>query len=305
MVEVVDSASAEPADRATVAQWKVSGSLAPETGREPKPVAKQHDSENFATRLTAVRQAKNPLWEAARVLLRAQADMLDELPSSAPEVLRRMLEEEIRVFERLCDKAHIRRDHMLGARYCLCTALDEAALRTAWGKRGEHAVVWSKHSLATTFHEDRDGGQKVYLLIGRLMTEPYEHLDLLEVIYWILNCGFEGQYRIDANGRKKHDMVRKRLYEEISSQRGGHVPLNLSAGDPADTNGKRMSFYEFPVWISVMVFSLILLGMFGYYRYELSQSADSVREQFSIIERVKPIPVAPSNSIQGVEQARD
>lgn len=46
------------------------------------------------------------------------------------------------MFQKLCEQANIRRDHMIGARYCLCTALDEAAMQTAWGKGGDSGVEW-------------------------------------------------------------------------------------------------------------------------------------------------------------------
>jgi len=224
------------------------------------------------------------------VLLRAQADMPETLTSKqAVASLRVLLEQELRTFQKLCEQANIRRDHMIGARYCLCTALDEAAMQTAWGKGGESGVEWITNGLATIFHEDRQGGDKVYLLIGRLMTEPQEHLDLLEVIYRILSLGFEGRYRYEADGRRKHDAVRQRLYNEIMSQRGP-VPVALSPHWQSDVKGRRTSFYDFPVWITVVVLSLILLGMFGYYKFELLKRSAAVQKQIADIARMTPPP---------------
>ncbi|MEA3122723.1 MAG: type secretion system protein ImpK [Paraburkholderia sp.] len=194
-------------------------------GATPKKIP---PPEPFDERLAAVLTARNPLLEAARVLLRAQADMPETLTSKQDiATLRFLLEEELHIFEKLCERANIRRDHMIGARYCLCTALDEAAMQTAWGNGGDSGLEWSTNGLATTFHEDRQGGDKVYLLIGRLMTEPQEHLDLLHVIYRVLSLGFEGRYRYATNGRRKHDAVRQRLYDEIMSRRPS-VPIALS-----------------------------------------------------------------------------
>jgi len=250
--------------------------------------------EPFARRLAAIRAARNPLLEASHVLLRAQADMPDQLTSKqAIASLRSLLEQEVHVFQKLCEQANIRRDHMIGARYCLCTALDEATMQTAWGKGGDSGVEWVTNGLATIFHEDRQGGDKVYLLAGRLMTEPQEHRDLLEVIYRILSLGFEGRYRYETSGSRKHEAVRQRLYNEIMSQRGP-VPVALSPHWQSDVKGKRVSFYDFPVWITVVVLSLILLGLFGYFKYELLNRSAAVQKQIADIGHMTPPPAPPA-----------
>ncbi len=167
-------------------------------------------------------------------------------------------------------------------------------MQTAWGMNSESGAVWSSNDLATAFHEDRDGGQKIYLLIGRLMFDSHDHLDLLEVIYRILSYGFEGQYRLDPDGRRKHHTVRKRIHDEIVAQRGP-MPDALPPGVQAIVAGKRMSYYEFPAWISAVVLLLILLGMFGYYKYQLLKQCDRVHEQIGAIADMTPPPPAPAS----------
>ena len=255
---------------------------ASESGRQPT---------ESSARLTAVQNARNPLLEAASPLLRAQADMPEYLEADAIPELRSLLEHEIRIFQKLCEQTNIRRDHMLGASYCLCTALDEAVMQTTWGKAGDSGVEWITTGLASTFHEDRKGGDKIYLLIGRLMTEPKEHIDLLEVIYRILSLGFLGRYRFETDGHRKHDTVRQRLYTEITAQRGP-VPAALSPHWEGDTRGRSRPFYDFPVWITAVLLSLILLAMFGYAKYDLMTRSAAVEKQISEISRITP-PRAP------------
>ncbi|TCK95040.1 type VI secretion system protein ImpK [Paraburkholderia sp. BL9I2N2] len=249
--------------------------------------------ESTAERLAAIRAARNPLLEAARPLLRALADLPDQLEKDGIDQLRVLLEQEVRVFQKLCDQISIRRDHMLGARYCLCTALDEAAMQTVWGKGGETGVEWNTNGLATLFHEDRQGGTKVYLLVGRLMSESQEHLDLLELIYRILSLGFEGRYRYEADGRRKHETVRQRIYNEIMSQRGS-LAVALSPHWQSDVTGKRVSFFDFPVWITLAVLSVILIGLFGYFKYELLNRSAEVQKQIADIGRMTPPPAPPA-----------
>lgn len=247
-------------------------------------------------RLIAVLQARNPLLEAARPLIRALAEMPEQLGKDEPLALRLLLEQEVRTFQKVCEQANIRRDHMIGARYCLCTALDEAAAQTAWSKEDSSGIEWIRHGLATTVHEDRHGGEKVYLLIARLLDEPEEHRDLLQVIYRILSLGFEGRYRHEPNGERHHYAIRERLYKEITAHRGP-APLPLSVNEQSDVIGRRRSFYEFPVWITVSVLSAALLATFGWFKYQLINQSAEVQKQIADIGRMMPPPAAPAPAV--------
>lgn len=243
-------------------------------------------------RLHRIQSARNPLLEASRVLLRAQADMPRSLPSNAINRLRELLVQEVTAFEKLCTQANIRRDHAVGASYCLCTALDEAAMQTAWAQDRSLAARWVQKSLASTFHRDVDGGDKVFLLIGRLISEPREHGDLLEVIYRVLSLGFEGRYRHTAEGSRRHAEIRRRIHTEITSG-SEPVPQALSPHWKGDARRPRASFWEFPVWITATVLSIAILCLFGYYRYELSTRAAELRKQIADIGRMTPPPAPP------------
>jgi type VI secretion system protein ImpK len=246
---------------------------------------------DMGARLTAVLKAENPLIEAAHPLLRALADMPEHLESDAIPLFRSMIEQEVRVFQKLCEQANIRRDHMLGARYCLCTALDEAAMQTAWAKEGTGSLgAWIRDGLATTFHEDRQGGDKVYLLIGRLMTEPQEHLDLLEVIYRILCLGFEGRYRLEPDGRRKHEHVRQRLHTEITAQRRAVMPA-LSPNGLMRAAKRRFAVWDVPVWLTCAVLAFVAFVLFAWFRYQLSTHDNLVRQQISDIGHLTPPPI--------------
>ncbi|SUB17163.1 Uncharacterized protein conserved in bacteria [Pantoea agglomerans] len=61
-----------------------------------------------------------------------------------PAGLRQSLIDEIRQFEQRCKQAGLPFEMIIGARYCICSALDEAAAQTPWG----HArrLVWQWHA---------------------------------------------------------------------------------------------------------------------------------------------------------------
>jgi type VI secretion system protein ImpK len=152
-------------------------------------------------------------------------------------------------------------------------------------------VEWVTTGLASTFHKDRQGGDKVYYLVGKLMNDAKDHLDLLEVIYRILSLGFEGRFRFAPDGRRQHDAVRQRIYTEIMSQRGP-VPIALSPHWKGDSRSRKQPLYDFPVWISAVVLTLILLGFYGYAKYDLTTRTAAINKQIEDIGRMRP-PAAP------------
>ncbi len=109
---------------------------------------------------------------------------------------------------------------IIGARYCLCTALDEAAALTPWGSRG----VWPGQGLLVTFHNETWGGEKFFQLLACLSQNPREQIVLLELINYCLQLGFEGRYRVLDNGRSQLETIKQRLLQMIRSVRGGYAP---------------------------------------------------------------------------------
>ncbi|CBA26725.1 hypothetical protein CTU_00670 [Cronobacter turicensis z3032] len=134
--------------------------------------------------------------------------------------LRQRLIDEIRRFEVRCQQAALPYEVIVGARYCLCTALDEAAALTPWGSRG----VWSGSGLLVTFHNETWGGEKFFQLLARLSQNPREHIFLLEMINYCLLLGFEGRYRVMDNGRTQLETIKQRLWQMIRSVRGSYPP---------------------------------------------------------------------------------
>jgi type VI secretion system protein ImpK len=84
-------------------------------------------------------RAVNPLVAAANPLLVLIPQIRASETHPSVQMLREHLVDEIRQFELRAQQAGIANETILGARYCLCTALDEAAALTTWGGNG----AWS------------------------------------------------------------------------------------------------------------------------------------------------------------------
>lgn len=254
-------------------------------------------------RLAKVRAARNPLLEAAQPLLQAIADMPASLVIEEVELLHRLLAREVSTFQALCNSAQIREEHVVGASYALCTAIDEAAHSTRWGgvvgSRDGGAGIWAGRQLAVAFHDDARGGDKVFLLIGRLVAGPDEHIDLIEVLYFVLGLGFEGRYATAANGRRQLETIRHRLFDLLNAARP-EVDVALSPRIQVAESGRFEHLRFVPIWLTVLVVAVVLVVMFGIYKYKLSQRQQDVVRRIEAIGALQPpvLPVPPVRALR-------
>lgn len=176
-------------------------------------------------RLVAVNAAPSPLFEAARPLLNALANMPEELDAVQVDALHVGLVQEVISFQSVCQDAKLRYEYIVLASYAICTALDEAAGKTKWGGAQSTEVgTWAERQLAVRFHGDNRGGRNVFravgFMVGRLEVFP-DMLDLLELASVILGLGFEGVYRHTLKGQRMLDDIRYRVLSIVDTSRKG------------------------------------------------------------------------------------
>ncbi|WP_410054232.1 DotU family type IV/VI secretion system protein [Cupriavidus sp. BIC8F] len=83
----------------------------------------------------------------------------------------------MRDFQAICNRLNIDRKHTSAAHYALCTGLDEAVSHTEWGGGiADSLGAWPRSALASTFHQDRQGGTKVFQIPGRLVESVPENI---------------------------------------------------------------------------------------------------------------------------------
>ena len=158
----------------------------------------------------------NPLVRAARRLIDLMLRIREQKHLADPAALRQQLLLEVREFERRAQENQVLHEEIICARYCLCTALDEAAAQTPWGGRG----VWAKHSLLVSFHNEAWGGEKYYQLLGRLAQNPERHVNLIELLYYLNALGFEGRFRIINGGRSQFELLKQRIATILGKVKG-------------------------------------------------------------------------------------
>jgi type VI secretion system protein ImpK len=254
-------------------------------------------SSQIQKRLADIHQAKNPLLEAARPLLRAMSDMRLKAVEGDMESFRDMLVREVKVFQYLSEQAGIKKEHILATRYCLCTGLDEVASHSNWVGGPE---AWATNSLLVTFHNETYGGEKFFQLLGRLAQSPDEHADVLEVMYQIMGLGFEGRYRPMSDGHRQLETIRHRV-RTILSNRQGERDYMLSPHWQGEKGGRMAVFRSIPVWVTAAVLSLFLFALFGMYKYYLMSQTRDLEAKINKLNEVNAVVVQPAVTLRLAE----
>jgi type VI secretion system protein ImpK len=224
------------------------GAAAPAAGLPPLPAEPA---------LAEVRAGGTPLLAAANPLLNLVYQVRTLVHNAEPDRLKAHLVDEVRRFEATAKSLGVNTEHVLAARYCLCTVLDETASQTPWGGNG----AWSRNSLLVTFHNETWGGEKFFQLLAKLAQAPAQHIDLLELMYFCICLGFEGRYRIISNGQVQLETLRRRLLEIIVSQRG-QAPAPLSLHWQGESAPRARVWGMIPVWVSAATALTLGIGLY-------------------------------------------
>jgi len=225
----------------------------------------------------------NPLVAAANPLLNL-VPQLRQAHHPDPAGLRETLARAVQAFEAKAREVGVLNEHVIGARYALCTFLDETAANTPWGEK-----IWAQRSLLVQFHNEAWGGEKFFQLLGKLAEQPAAHRNLLELFYIILALGFEGRYRVLQNGRAQLDAVRERLAQMIVKERGEPV-RELSPQWQTTATTARPLRDSVPLWAVAAIAALLLVLVYMAASYALNRHSDPA---FSHILGLKVPPPAP------------
>ena len=234
-----------------------------------------------AAALTGLADPRNALVGAAGSLLNLVPQIRYTVHHPNPRWLRDHLASEIRAFEVRAQRAGISPEQIGAARYCLCTALDEAAASTPWGS----AANWAANSLLVEFHNETWGGEKFFQVLERAAKQPREHLLLLELLYYCLALGFEGRYRVLDHGHAQLDALRRETAATLRSVRGEFDPaLSPHWRDAIASKDPRRAVV--PLWACAAFATVVSFGVFFALSLSLAGRSD---QAFSMIARL-PIP---------------
>lgn len=221
----------------------------------------------------------NPLVAAANTLLNLVPQIRSMVSNQDPHGLQQVLLECIRAFERQAGASGVSMENIIGARYCLCTVIDEAAAQTPWGGSG----VWPKYSVLVALHNETWGGEKFFQLLSKLVQTPHQHIDLIELMYFALMLGFEGRYRVIDNGASQLETLKARLLQLIENTRGERSGA-LSVHWKGVERKAAPPWTMVPLWVTAALVLLVGFGVFVWYSYRLASQSD---EMFAAINGIR------------------
>lgn len=230
----------------------------------PAPAAARTD-------LPDVISGGNPLVASANALLNLIPQIRAMASNSDPEGFQRLLLANMREFERGAGAAGVPIETVIGARYCLCTVVDEAAAQTPWGGSG----VWPKFSLLVALHNETWGGEKFFQLLAKLVQTPHQHIDLIELMYFCLMLGFEGRYRVIENGSSQLETLKARLLTLIESTRGDRSSA-LSLRWKGEERKAAPPWTMVPLWVATALTLLLAFLLFLWFNYRLAAQSDAL-----------------------------
>ncbi len=220
----------------------------------------------------------NPLVNAASTLIAVFEKTRQAV--SHPDVggLHQRLANEIRHFEENAREIGLQPEVILSARYCICTALDEAVLNTPWGSESG----WPQRTLLSVFHNETTGGEKFFIILERMLEYPAENIDFLEFMYIFLSLGFEGKYRVIHRGRDMIEQLRDELFAAIRRQQGEYE-RSLSPSWRGLGNSRKALTSYVPLWVVASILGAVLLLSYSGFRVWLFESSSPVVVQLDQI----------------------
>lgn len=231
---------------------------------------------------------RNPILTLAQPLLALVSSIRLSPRHPNPAGLRESLLNELAVFEKKAQAANLPREQVIGAKYVLCSSLDEAAASTPWG--GES---WSGDTLLMRLFNESWGGEKVFQLLTKLAEQPRKNIDLLELLYVCLCLGFEGRYRVVADGKRQLEQLRARLHQILRMQRGP-AEAALSPGWQTHAGRTRGWSAELPVWVLWAGVAFVALAVYAGFGFALANRSDPVFASMQQIRLENRVRIAPA-----------
>jgi len=213
----------------------------------------------------------NPLEQAASLILNLLGQIRNTSSHPNPAGLHQQLSNEIKEFEKRAQKYDIPPETIFTARYVICTTVDEFVLSTPWGAQS----IWRNQSLLRVFHQETSGGEKFFLLLNKLIQDPAQNIDLLELMYVCLALGFQGRYRVEIDGANNLEAIRESLYRTIRNARGEResaLSLNWKGIDRAMEAGRR----RIPSWAIIAIVLAVLGFVYAGFSFKLLNDSDPI-----------------------------
>jgi type VI secretion system protein ImpK len=180
------------------------------------------------------------------------------------------------------------------AHYILCAFMDDAVMSTPWGANSP----WSQHSLLAAYHNDTQGGDRLFQFAERMEQDPKREPRLMELLYQCLSLGFEGRAALDPRGQNLLHQRRSRLAAAISGQAAAPAaelsPQWRGQDVKAGTFSPRVPLWA--IWAALGVVALVIFAALLFRLSSQSSAAVSALNQAVGTSQIVPPPPTPESA---------
>ncbi len=170
----------------------------------------------YRSKLFIAPYASNPLIAAAGPLFSLTERLCISQALPAITSIRDNIEHELKAFQSKLNASGYSNDLISIAYYLLCASLDEIIGKSYLRLFGDSPDF----KAFTPLTNDGDAPQKKFFeIIDYIKERPGQYLDLVELSYFCLIAGFEGEQHLRADGRQYLDNLIEELYLLIQKHR--------------------------------------------------------------------------------------
>lgn len=219
----------------------------------------------------------NPMIDAATPLLGMVMRLSGMNSNAMPTHLFTQVVTDVQAVEQLLQEQGYEPGVIVSFRYILCTFIDEAALGNGWSNKNE----WIKQSLLVHFHNEAWGGEKVFILLERLIREPARYQHLLEFLYICFSLGFRGRYKVTMqNEQGEFEQIYRRLHHALHKLRGD-APFPLLHQDKKNQSGRYQLIKRLTVKHVVLGGVVVLALFYLFYLLRLDSQTQDILHQLN------------------------
>lgn len=218
----------------------------------------------------------NAMIDAATPLLGMVMRLTGMSGNAMPEHLFTQVVTDVQAVEQLLQEQGYEPGVIVSFRYILCTFIDEAALGNGWSNKNE----WIKQSLLVHFHNEAWGGEKVFILLERLMCEPARYQDLLEFLYLCFSLGFRGRYKVAVHEQGEFEQIYHRLYHVLHRLRGDS-PFPLLHQNKKIQGGHYQLIKRLTVKHVLLSSVAVLVALYLFYLLRLDDQTQDILHQLN------------------------
>ncbi len=198
-------------------------------------------------------------------------------PNNTIEQLRIDVDRLIMTFTNELEKANVAKEVVLTGRYIICCLLDELILSTPWGSES----IWSHQTLLGKYHNETWGGEKFFLIINKLLENPSQNIELIELCYVCLSVGFAGKYKVSQQGQTELARISQILLQQIENHKP--VDRDLSPQWVGIGNNQEKFSRRIPAWLVACFLGFIMVGVYVALLSNIKSKVDPLYQDLELI----------------------